>query len=245
MPTTEARRDGLGASQAVASYAGDAAVIEDHDAFLAERCGSIGASEIAVALSVLKKASGGRLPGDPTQSAIDLMYGKTAERFTGFHPYANPLRWGNDHEAEAIDAYAMTTNEEVISRDPLTGERMVNLHPRIKGTHASPDALVGLDGGLEVKCPTSMVHLKTLDTEFIPEEYLFQIHWNMACSGRLWWDFCSFDPRFPSKMQRFIYRVQRDEVRIAEMEKGIKKVLAGENQIIRRITEKYGKGEQE
>ncbi len=220
-------------------------MIEDKEKFLIERHGSIGASEIYVALSVLKRASGGKLPGDPTQAAIDLQYEKAAAHFTDVHPYVNPLKWGNDHEEEAIAAYAMTTNEEVISRDPLTGDRIVNLHPRIKGTHASPDALVGLDGGLEVKCPTSAVHLKTLDTEVIPEEYLFQVHWNMACSGRLWWDFQSYDPRFPTELQRFICRIQRDEVRIAEMERGIKKVLSGENQIIRRIIEKYGKVERE
>ncbi len=221
------------------------AMIEDHDAFLAERCGSIGASEIAVALSVLKRASGTKMQGDPTQAALDLRNDKIAAQFTGFHSYINPLKWGNDHEAEAIDAYAMTTNEEVISRDPLTGERMVILHPRIKGTHASPDALVGMDGGLEVKCPTSGVHLKTLLVQAIPEEHLPQIHWNMACSGRLWWDFCSFDPRFANpKMQHFICRVQRDEARITEMEYGIKKVLSGQDQIIRRIIEKYGKGDE-
>ena len=45
-----------------------------------------------------------------------------------------------------------------------------------------------------------------------------QVHWAMACSGRQWWDFVSYDPRFPGPLQFFQKRVMRDETIIAGME---------------------------
>lgn len=45
----------------------------------------------------------------------------------------------------------------------------------------------------------------------VPPRYTPQIHWQMACTGREWCDFVSFDPRLPEQTQIFIKRVERDE----------------------------------
>jgi putative phage-type endonuclease len=178
------------------------------------RCGSLGASIVGDALSRLKRSN------ERTKAAFDLMYELAAERLTGVPAKrVNALHWGVEHEDEARKAYAFLTNAPVIKCGLIP-------HPTIPGAHASPDSLVGDDGGLEIKCPTSSVHLQTLLAKAVPEERLAQIHWNMACSGRAWWDFLSYDPRFPEGLQFFVQRIERDPIEIEAMENGVRAFLA-------------------
>lgn len=44
------------------------------------------------------------------------------------------------------------------------------------------------------------------------------MQWQLACSGREWCDFVSFDPRMPDGFQCFITRVERDPEQIAQLE---------------------------
>ncbi len=173
------------------------------------RCGSLGASKVRDAFSRLKKS------GDRMQVATDLMFELAAERLTAVPAKkVNARDWGLAHEDEARDAYAFLTNLEVVKIGLIP-------HPTIANAHASPDSLVGDTGGLEIKCPTSATHLKTLLEDAVPEDHLLQIHWNMACAGpsRLWWDFVSYDPRFLDPQLRFFKaRVERDEELIAKAE---------------------------
>jgi hypothetical protein len=43
----------------------------------------------------------------------------------------------------------------------------------------------------------------------------------MACTGRKWCDFVSYDPKMPENMRLFIKRLPRDDKRIAELESEI------------------------
>ena len=139
------------------------------------------------------------------------MYEIAAERLTRVPARrVNAASWGSAHEDEARASYAFLTNLPVV-------QVAIIPHPTIANAHASPDSLVGDDGGLEIKCPTSATHLKTLIADAVPEEHLPQIHWNMACAERAWWDFVSYDPRFPDGLQFFQRRVERDDKIIAAM----------------------------
>ena len=40
----------------------------------------------------------------------------------------------------------------------------------------------------------------------------------MACTGRKWCDWVSYDPRMPESMRLFVMRVDRDDKHIAELE---------------------------
>jgi hypothetical protein len=191
----------------------DADLVQRSPEWLLARCGSLGASKVRDAFSRLKK-------GERAKIAEDLMYEIAAERLT--HVPAkrvNALHWGVEHEPEARAAYAFLTNLPIV-------EVGIIPHPTIANAHCSPDALCGDDGGVEIKCPTSATHLKTLIADAVPEEHLPQIHWCLACSGRAFWDFCSFDPRFPEGMQFFIKRITRDEAIIASMEAEARAFLA-------------------
>lgn len=92
------------------------------------------------------------------------------------------------------------------------------LHPLMDFSGASPDSIVDLNGGLEIKCPKTATHLDWMDAGEVPLEHQDQMMWNMACAGREWWDFLSFDDRLPDGLRFYVARLYRDEKRIAEME---------------------------
>jgi hypothetical protein len=192
----------------------DVELIQGSEEWRQARCGSLGASVIGKALSRLKRSN------ERAKEGQDVLFELAAERLTGQPAKrTNALQWGLDHEAEARAQYAYLTNERVV-------EVGLVRHPTIAHAHCSPDALVGLAGGLEVKCPLSATHLRTLCAGEVPEEHLPQVHWNLACTEREWWDFVSFDPRFPPRLQLFVKRVTRDEQAIAAMEEEARAFLA-------------------
>lgn len=202
-------------------------LVQRSEEWFIARAGSLGASKVRDAFSRLKK-------GERAKIAEDLMYEIAAERLTGIPAkQVNARAWGVEHEAEARATYAFLTNEAVIEAGLIP-------HPTIPNTHASCDALVGDDGGLEIKAPTSAVHLKTLLSDVVPEEHLPQCYWGMACTGRAYWDFVSFDPRFKDpRLQFFVQRVMRDEKIIAAMEAEAIAFLAELEDKLKALEERY------
>lgn len=80
---------------------------------------------------------------------------------------------------------------------------------------ASPDGLVGEDGGIEIKSRDSdeesfsNTHLKLLfGVEKFDSKHVWQCHMNMFVFDRKWWDLMSFDPAFKEK-SLFIERIYR------------------------------------
>ena len=78
---------------------------------------------------------------------------------------------------------------------------------------------------MEIKCPNTATQIETLLTGAIPSKYVAQMQFQMACTGRAWCDFVSFDPRMPAKAQMFVKRLVRDDEYIANMEGEIQKFL--------------------
>ena len=67
---------------------------------------------------------------------------------------------------------------------------------------ASPDGLVGDDGGLEVKCPRAKSHVQTILADEVPAHYMAQVQTCLLVSGRDWWDFVSFCSGLPMYTKR-------------------------------------------
>jgi hypothetical protein len=99
-------------------------------------------------------------------------------------------------------------------------------HPTIERSGCSPDGIIGEDGGLEIKVPRVATHIEWMLAGKIPAEHEAQILWSLACTGREWWDFCSYSLELPENLQLFTRRMIRDDKRIAEMEKEVEKFLA-------------------
>lgn len=71
----------------------------------------------------------------------------------------------------------------------------------------SPDALVGEDGGVEIKAPSAAVHVGYVRGGVLPADYKCQVHAYLVVTKRPWWDFFSYHRGLPS----FCLRVEADE----------------------------------
>lgn len=128
------------------------------------------------------------------------------------------MQLGTDQEPNARAAYEM-------SHDGMVEEVGFIDHPAIDMAGASPDGLIGSDGMIEIKCPNTATHIEWLLAGKVPSEHLPQLAWQMACCGRYWVDFVSYDPRMPEKLQLFVVRYKRDDGYIAELEAEVKSFL--------------------
>jgi len=195
--------------------------------WLQARCGSLGASRVAEALAKTKTGWGASRANLMAELTAERLTGTPAERFQN-----DAMRWGTENEPAARLAYEFLTNQTVV-------EVGMFLHPRIPGSHCSPDGLVGEDGLIEAKCPNTATHIATLLSESIDGKYHTQIQWQLSTTGREWCDYISFDPRLPAEMQLFTKRVHRDDRMIAELEREVSIFLAELDQQVAALRAKF------
>jgi hypothetical protein len=140
--------------------------------------------------------------GKPLQARSDYLMELVSERMIGGavdHYVTAAMQWGLDQEINAKIAYGQVKNCDV---DPAG----FILHPSIEFFGASPDAFISTDGLCEFKCPTTAKHLRWILAGVVPEEHKPQMIAQIACTGREWVDFASFDPRVPAKQRLFVRR---------------------------------------
>lgn len=203
-------------------------IIQGSAEWHALRCGKVTASRVA---DIMRKGKGGAVSMSRARYAGELV----AERLAGTPTVgfkSADMEWGIETESQARDAYAFY-------RDAAMSAVAFVDHPTIGMTGASPDRLVGDDGLLEIKCPATHTHIATLQGAPIDPDYLTQMQWQMACTGRQWCDFVSFDPRLPEAMTLFVKRVERDDARIAELETEVIAFLREVSDTVARLREKY------
>jgi putative phage-type endonuclease len=174
--------------------------------WFAQRCGHLTASRIADMMARTQKGWGASRANYAAQLIAERLTGVAESGFT-----SAAMQHGIDTEAAARAAYGFMQDVEVV-------EAPFVLHPRLAWSGASPDGFVGDDGLVEIKCPNTATHIATLRGGEIPDKYIKQMQWQMACTERDWCDFVSFDPRMPVEMQLHIQRVDRDNDLIAEIE---------------------------
>ena len=183
--------------------------------WLQARVGSIGASRLHEVLAKTKTGWGA--------SRANVMATLVVERLTGapVETFSNAaMQWGNEQEQSAREAYEFYANVSVEKVGLIR-------HPTILNAHASPDGLIGDDGLVEIKCPTSATHIETLLNQRVAEKYMIQMQWQMAVTGRVWCDFVSYDPRMPEEMRLWKSRITRDQGRIEELEREVR-IFLGE-----------------
>lgn len=174
--------------------------------WLQARCGKVTASRVADVVAKTKSGWGASRGNYMAELIAERLTGKPAASFT-----KAAMQWGTETEPQARAAYEFMQDVDVIQTGLVP-------HPAIEGSAASPDGLIGDDGLIEIKCPNTATHIDTLLKQKIPAKYDTQMQWQMACTGRAWCDFVSFDPRMPAHLQLFIRRVKRDDARIKELE---------------------------
>jgi len=182
--------------------------------WFAQRLGKVTASRVADIIAKTKTGVAASRGNYLAQLVAERLTGQAADSFK-----SGAMQHGTETEPMARMAYETETGQMV------TEVAMIQ-HPKIEMAGASPDGIVGEDGLVEIKCPNTSTHIATLMADKAPSGYMAQMQWQMACTGRAWVDFVSFDPRMPEDMQLFIKRVPRDENLIAEYEAEVIKFLA-------------------
>lgn len=175
--------------------------------WLYERVGYCTASRFKDVMNKLKNGK----PGEKRQTYLMEL---VVERITGQptdHFASVSMQWGEEQEMRSRWAYEAATGA-------IVEEAGFIKHPTMKWVGGSPDGLVGEDGGWESKSPyNSAHHIYTL-LDGVPEEHIPQIQGLMWITDRKWWDFQSFDPRLPKPLDRYVKRLERDEIYIANLQ---------------------------
>lgn len=181
-------------------------IIQGSDEWKHLRLGKVTASRVADVIARTKSGYSASRANYMAQLIAERLTGTVAESYTNA-----AMQHGTETEPEARDAYCFYQGVTV---------RQVAFvsHPTIDQAGASPDGLVDDDGLVEIKCPNTATHLETLLGQAIPSKYEAQMQFQMACTGRKYCDFVSYDPRMPEHMRLFVKRLPRDDKRISEIE---------------------------
>lgn len=203
-------------------------ILQGSDEWHAMRIGKVTASRVA---DIMRKGRSGAVSATRQRYLGELV----AERLTG-RPTEGfksaDMQWGNDTEAQAISTYT------VFSGATLSPVAFVD-HPTIGMCGASPDHFVDGDGLVEIKCPATHTHIATLLGDAIAPDYMTQMQWQMACTGRAWCDWVSFDPRLPEDMQLHVQRVDRNGDKIKELEAAVIEFLAELDETVSKLRTMY------
>jgi len=159
------------------------------DAWLRARLGVPTASNFS---AILARGEGKTRRSYMMKLASEIITGEVGESFS-----TPAMDRGKVMEAEARELYAFLQDE------PLEQVGFV-----LNGNRgASPDSLVGRNGGLEIKTQRGDLLAETLLKGDFPPEHKAQVQGNLLVCERDWWDLIVFWPRMPL----FRCRVARDE----------------------------------
>ena len=157
--------------------------------WFAARAGIPTASRFA---TVMAKGEGKTRSEYMRKLAGEILTGEPSEQFGNVH-----TERGNAMEDEARETYAFINNAEI--------QRVGFIRNGNRG--ASPDSLVGANGGLEIKTALPHIQIDRLERDRLPPEHKAQVQGNLWIAEREFWDFVSYWPRLPV----LTVRVYRDE----------------------------------
>jgi putative phage-type endonuclease len=178
------------------------------DDWFAARLGKVTASRVADVIAKTKTGYGAGRANYMADLVVERLTGQKASSFSNA-----AMEWGTEQEPYARAAYAAKTGilvEEVGFID----------HPTVAMSGASPDGFAE-EGLVEIKCPNTATHLEYIFDGKPPQKYVTQMQWQMACAGKPWCDFASFDPRLPERLQLLVVRVPRDDDYIKMLEQEV------------------------
>lgn len=145
-------------------------------AWHAQRVGKVTASSV-----------GAILGNSPDRSRDDVMRAMVREALGAQSEFIGNIatEYGTNNEAGALLEYRIETMHEVDE---------VGFIPLEDWAGASPDGLVGDDGGVEIKCPFSL--RKEGDHKPLAGQphYYDQVQFTLFVTGREWWNFYQWSP---------------------------------------------------
>lgn len=204
---------------------------DTNPAWVAARRGCLSASRFA---EIMKKGRGGK----PSETRYSYAKHLAAERLTGHannnvNPNNPDIKRGQEQEPIALAEYELLRG--VILLPPAW-----HTHPTIEFAGATPDGEVRNEGLVQVKSPRAdkaIGYFIDSQNEF-PEEYRAQMEWELAVRPQCKWnDLVIYnDDLRPAKCMH-IWRLERDNDRIAELEEQARTFLAEVEHIFQVMSE--------
>ncbi len=177
--------------------------------WLADRLGKVTGSPVA---ALYKKARKGESAARATYRTNLVLERLHVEGEAAFQSKA--MKWGSKTEGRARLTFEADTGLPVREAGfcALVG---IPAGASVDGfIDEEPDRL----GILEIKCPTSKVHLAYLRAGVLPPEHAPQVLHNLWVTGAQFARFMSYDPRMPEGLRTFYVHIERDEAAIAAHE---------------------------
>ena len=196
--------------------------------WFALRLGKVTASRLGDVLARTKTGYSASRENYMAELVIERLTGSSVERFQSL-----AMRRGTELEPQARAAYAFMTGATVAEVGFIP-------HPQIANSGASPDAAVGGDGLLEIKCCEAAAHLEILLGAATPAKYYAQCQWQLACCQSAWCDLTFFSPVYPPGMDLHIRRIERDSAFIENAETEVVKFLAELEAKVAALRSRYG-----
>jgi hypothetical protein len=168
---------------------------QNSEEWLRARAGIPTASQFS---TVLAKGEGKTRRTYMLKLAGEIITGEPMEGFSNEH-----TERGHTMEDEARDLYAFQTGAQL--------ERVGFIKDGRKG--ASPDSLIGTDGGAEIKTKLPHLLIEVLLKGEVPPEHKAQIQGTLWVAKRQWWDIAIYWPKMPL----FVKRMERDEAYIQKL----------------------------
>lgn len=162
------------------------------------------------------------------QIVAERLTGSVTESFTD-----GAMAWGTEHEPLARAEYEILTGSTVDQVSFID-------HPTIEWCGASPDGIVSSIGLVEIKCPNTATHIDYLLGKKPPAKYIPQMALQLACTGRKWCDFVSYDPRMPEKHRLFVVRYKPDEAYLEKIEEEASIFLIEVEEMIEKLEAETG-----
>jgi len=181
--------------------------LQGSDAWMKARLGNPGASNFGKILTATGKVSESRM-GYMKTLACELVAGRQEESYQSYR-----MKQGLENEAESRRVYAM--NHENLNVYQVA---LVYKDER-KMAHASPDALIGTDGGFETKDAKFTIQYNRLMSGKMETSHIPQVQGGMYICEREWWDWQSYCSGLPE----LCIRNYRDEKYISRLEEEIEK----------------------
>ncbi len=129
------------------------------------------------------------------QKAGEIITGESEETYKNSY-----MELGNEREDEARQTYSFITGLDV-------EQVAFCYYDDDKEFGASPDGLIGEDGGFENKNAIPSVQLERLETGWKATEHKAQVQGCLLATGRKWWDIQSYC----RGLKPIIIRIERDE----------------------------------
>ena len=182
--------------------------MQGSDSWFQERLGFCTASCFS---DVLAKGAGKTRAAYLKRVVAERLTGKRQEGFSNPH-----TERGTEQEPYARMAYEAETGNIVEEVGFIKHSSLM--------AGCSPDGLTEC-GGIEIKSVTPTVQIDTIESGKFPSTHKAQIMGAMWITGRGHWDYVSFSPDLPSNLRLYVYRVERDEEYIANLEAEVTRFL--------------------